>query len=595
MSPSTELTTQVEEIEETKPAETIRFRCKKEALVPQQYDSPSGGTTQVPTPNCTTPEPLSTSPLAAPALKGKTTLLPITSSSASASQPTTTLLKSASNKLRSFLKRSDSKAVEKIGYSPSTIVKPKSPSPCPESTPGITQPHSAVSPGGRACNVDGKTPQTSPKPLSTIARLSKRMSMDGVRRVKFATPQKPPRPSPKPKRNSHSNSHFRRSGTHVSIQAETGAGTKSRNLSMSIPDDFAIDVVPLYSEYARQSILPGRRGKFVGEGATATVRLMTRKGGPSNQVFAVKEFRTMEMDEEKPDYEAKIKSEYTIAKSCCHPNIVKTIHLCTYKGRYNHVMEYYSQGELYNLVRKKYFKLEDNLCLWKQLLRGMAYLHSHGIAHRDIKLENLLLTNEGHLKITDFGVSEVFCGDHPGSRAADGACGTNMAEIRLCKPGICGSLPYIAPEVFDKKGDYDPRPLDIWSCAIVFLTMYYHGFPWPVADRGNPHLLFAMFMKGWKDFLEGRPEKVVEGGEIPQCGRLFANLRKAPLRKLLLRMMHPDPGLRVGVVEVLGDAWFGRVECCCEEDVGMGREKRRQGHHHLPKRRGLVRWVAGKR
>jgi serine/threonine protein kinase len=62
------------------------------------------------------------------------------------------------------------------------------------------------------------------------------------------------------------------------------------------------------------------------------------------------------------------------------------------------------------------------------------------------------LNCEGHLKITDFGVSEVFSGIHPGLRSSGGACGKEMGETRKCSPGICGSMPYISPEVLAKNG-----------------------------------------------------------------------------------------------------------------------------------------------
>lgn len=238
----------------------------------------------------------------------------------------------------------------------------------------------------------------------------------------------------------------------ISMHAAAGVGLKARRMSTSLPDDFNVPTSELHVEFVSTSIVPGRRGKLVGSGATANVKLMARRGGPPDQLYAVKEFRKKGKMESEDDYVKKVKSEFSIAKSLNHPNIVETISLCTHAGRWNHVMAYCQQGELFSLVQKRYMQESDRLCFFKQLLRGVAYLHTHGIAHRDIKLENLLVTNEGHLKITDFGVSEVFCGEHPGLRAAEGQCGKNMKEARRCAPGICGSLPYIAPEVLQKKG-----------------------------------------------------------------------------------------------------------------------------------------------
>ena len=240
------------------------------------------------------------------------------------------------------------------------------------------------------------------------------------------------------------------------MAAETGSGLKSRRMSLSLPNDFTVDVVDLYSEYTNQSKLLGRRGKSVGKGATANVQLMTRQGGSASEVYAVKEFRGKSSNEKAEDYEKKVKSEYSIAKSVHHPNIVETFRLCTHNGRWNHVMEYCEQGDLFSLVNLKYLAKKDHqvdrLCLFKQLIQGLNYLHSNGIAHRDVKLENLLITKDSKLKITDFGVSEVFAGIHPGLRAAGGQCGKDMQEVRLCAPGICGSPPYIAPEVIAKNG-----------------------------------------------------------------------------------------------------------------------------------------------
>ena len=125
-------------------------------------------------------------------------------------------------------------------------------------------------------------------------------------------------------------------------------------------------------------------------------------------------------------------------------------------------MEYCEEGDLHSLVSQKYLHKEDHLvdrlCLFKQLVQGLNYLHNNGIAHRDIKLENLLITKNGRVKITDFGVSEVFAGIHPCLRSAEGKCGREMGEVRLCAPGMCGSPPYVAPEVIAKKGKLKIEP-----------------------------------------------------------------------------------------------------------------------------------------
>ena len=239
---------------------------------------------------------------------------------------------------------------------------------------------------------------------------------------------------------------------YFAMPAITGAGLKARRLSTGLSADFDVDTVELHDEYTSGSKLPGRRGKLLGKGSTATVKLMIQKGSSTDAVFAVKEFRKKGQHEDENEYVRKVKSEYAIAKSLHHPNIVESVRLCTHSGRWNHVMELCSQGEMFTLVQKSYLTLEDKLCLFKQLLRGVAYLHSHGIAHRDIKLENLLMNSEGHLKITDFGVSEVFRGEHPGLRNGQTISDQENYECRLCAPGICGSLPYIAPEVIDKNG-----------------------------------------------------------------------------------------------------------------------------------------------
>jgi protein-serine/threonine kinase len=102
-------------------------------------------------------------------------------------------------------------------------------------------------------------------------------------------------------------------------------------------------------------------------------------------------------------------------------------------------MEYCSGGDLYAAIKKGTMTAEDSNLYFKQIVTGVAYLHTMGVAHRDIKPENLLLDGSGVIKITDFGVSDVFrmCWEKQ----------THMSK------GLCGSEPYIAPEQFEHKGE----------------------------------------------------------------------------------------------------------------------------------------------
>jgi serine/threonine protein kinase len=94
---------------------------------------------------------------------------------------------------------------------------------------------------------------------------------------------------------------------------------------------------------------------------------------------------------------------------------------------------------------------------------GVNYIHSIGVAHRDLKPENILFDSQGNLKISDFGTSDVF------KTAFE-------KNIHLSK-GLCGSLPYIAPEEFNG-ADYDAREVDIWATGVIYYTMMYAALPW---------------------------------------------------------------------------------------------------------------------
>lgn len=103
--------------------------------------------------------------------------------------------------------------------------------------------------------------------------------------------------------------------------------------------------------------------------------------------------------------------EISILKKCCHENIVKLKEVVVGREleKIYLVMEYCEQ-DLASLLDnlEKPFTESEVKCIIIQLLRGLQYLHDNFIIHRDIKVSNLLLTDEGCLKIADFGLARTF-------------------------------------------------------------------------------------------------------------------------------------------------------------------------------------------
>ncbi|KAL9112724.1 MAG: hypothetical protein Q9227_003027 [Pyrenula ochraceoflavens] len=492
--------------------------------------------------------------------------------------------RSTSHGLKAFFRRSNSHAADEMNG----VIRPSSARTSRDKEPSSTPPGPAsntifsLSADSSPSNSHPSSPRSSNSPVNTMcerpesnwlspqqgdvytkpARSSTGLSIMEKGKVMFKDTPKPQRPGGHRMRSpSAGNIHDRHSDS-FSMPAAEGAGLKARRMSASLPSDFVVETCELNDEFVSASKLPGFK-KGAGKGATATVNVMCRKGDNKEHYFAVKQFRKREQKESEEDYERKVKSEFCIANSLNHPNIVETVRLCTHSGRWNHVMEFCTHGELFSLVQRKYLKIEDKNCFFKQLLRGVGFLHEHGIAHRDIKLENLLLSDEGYVKITDFGVSEVFSGEHPGIKASGGECGRNMNGLRKSKPGICGSLPYIAPEVLEKNGDYDPRALDVWSCAIVFLVMYWTGQPWSSASRSDPH--YKKFIDGWDAFLAEKPDGLVDDDHQPKCGPVIVKLPHTGMKRLMLKMLHPDPEKRISIQGALSDRWLRSIECCCQD------------------------------
>lgn len=102
----------------------------------------------------------------------------------------------------------------------------------------------------------------------------------------------------------------------------------------------------------------------------------------------------------------KVKNEVELMEKMRHPNVVKFFESLVTDKHHLFVMELCQGGDLLQYLRRRR-KIDEPLAkhLFRQIICGLGYIHQLNIIHRDIKLENILIDNEGVVKIADFGVS----------------------------------------------------------------------------------------------------------------------------------------------------------------------------------------------
>lgn len=149
----------------------------------------------------------------------------------------------------------------------------------------------------------------------------------------------------------------------------------------------------------------GKIGRLLGSGAGGAVRLMKRK--EDGTVFAVKEFRAKHSYESEKEYTKKVTAEFCVGSTLHHGNIIETLDIVHENGSWYEVMEY-APYDLFATVMTGKMTREEIRCSFLQILNGVTYLHSLGLAHRDLKLDNVVINDKGIMKIIDFGSAHVF-------------------------------------------------------------------------------------------------------------------------------------------------------------------------------------------
>ncbi len=226
---------------------------------------------------------------------------------------------------------------------------------------------------------------------------------------------------------------------------------------------------------------PQRLGRYtlqgtLGEGAMGVVY---RAHDPLlDRCVALKTFRKPACGSAKASVAAalRLRNEAQAAARLSHPGIV-AVYEYGEDGEQSFIAMEYVRGTplLTGMLRPVPLPIDDVLCLMVQLLVALQNAHEQGVWHRDIKPANLMVTPEGRLKITDFGIARM-------AQAADGPPGGACAAPRGA--GVMGSPGYLAPECYASGGHSDQRA-DIYACGVLLFELLTGTRPF----RGSPDVV----------------------------------------------------------------------------------------------------------
>lgn len=248
----------------------------------------------------------------------------------------------------------------------------------------------------------------------------------------------------------------------------------------------------------------------IGVGGFASVRFANEKG--TGKPVAVKSI--------KKDSASSLlmQREITVLRSVNHPRLVRTFDIFDTEESYHIVMELMKGGMLFDeMNRRPRFSEPDTRYIIKQVLAGVAYLHSVGVVHRDLKPENILMTSRHGLdiKLADFGLSNILTG-------SDSVMKT-----------LLGTPQFIAPEVV-QASQYD-EVVDVWAIGMIMYNLLTGILPFTekqVFDKYRmPDLKVPFRKRKWK-FIS------------PQA------------QSLTRQMLCTDPSKRVSALAALNHPWI---------------------------------------
>ena len=166
--------------------------------------------------------------------------------------------------------------------------------------------------------------------------------------------------------------------------------------------------------------------------------------------------------------------EASLGQVLYHPNICKLYEICTLSNHFYMVFEYVSGGQLLDYIIQ-HGSLKENMArkIARSIAGALEYLHANNVVHRDLKIENVMISNDGAIKLIDFGLSNLYNkSDH---------LNTFCGSLYFAAPELLRAQPYIGPEI------------DIWSFGVILYVLVCGKVPF---DDENSSVLHDKIKRG---------------------------------------------------------------------------------------------------
>ncbi|XP_064404660.1 ribosomal protein S6 kinase alpha-3-like isoform X2 [Halichondria panicea] len=227
--------------------------------------------------------------------------------------------------------------------------------------------------------------------------------------------------------------------------------------------------------------------KVLGQGSFGKVFLVRRIiGKDAGKLYAMKVLKKASL---KVRDRVRTKMERDILVDVRHPFIVHLEYAFQTEGKLYLVLEFLRGGDLFTRLSKEVMFTEDDVKFYlAELALALDHLHTLGIVYRDLKPENILLDAEGHIKLTDFGLSK------------------EAVEDRKTF-SFCGTVEYMAPEVVNRKGH--GTTADWWSFGVLMYEMLTGSLPFQGENRKATMTMILKAKLGMPQFLSPEAQSLL--------------------------------------------------------------------------------------